>query len=89
MHLNYDFYHSLIGLASASHPSFAREAKSQEIQLLLKNFIFSAVSSITSLYSLVGARERSGAEVGTSCASLSHPNPVPNLPPTAEIIFAH
>lgn len=80
MHLNDDFYRSPIGLASASHPGFAKEAKSQETQLLPKNFIFFAVSSATSRYSFVRACERSGAEVGMSCISPSHPNPAPNVP---------
>lgn len=80
MHLNDDFYRSPIGLASASYPSFAKEAKSQETQLLLKNFIFSVVSSVMSRYSFIGARKRSGAEAGMSCVSPSHPNPAPNVP---------
>lgn len=80
MHLNDDFYRSPIGLTSASHPSFAKEAKSQETQLLLKNFIFFAVSSIMSCYSFIRARKRSGAEAGMSCVSPSHTNSALNVP---------
>lgn len=46
MHVNDDLGCSLIGLASAPHPTFAREAKSHENQCLWKKSIFSVVPSV-------------------------------------------
>lgn len=89
MHLNDDFYRSPIRLTSASHSSFAKELKSQEMQRLLKNsHLFRGFLCHVTLWHHWSVRAQWGRGWDELRITLT-PKPNVQHPPTAEITFIH